>query len=277
MKTDDLRQAYAAIRTEAVQLAGGLTDLVQRATVYHHLYRDSGGNHIFPLIAAHGALWARGYFRFGTRLGRLMAIQYGLAGSRRREQVEALAVFADAFRDINRRVCVDVYAHYHFVGRFGDRAGADRLLPAPLFEALRQVWQARRRGRALSNAERLAVFEAHFRHEQEHDVGPSIARAAADFSWPAMRWLALRPVVRFAYFPNWRVLRFRDFADVGERIRNGLQAFAWGERAGWPVVEERLARYRILPPAFFREGPRFFTRLKAALLMGDGCEVMLQS
>src|ERR1043166_6952165 len=122
MDLAQLRTAHAAIGAEATRLAGGLLDLAQRATTYHHLYRDSGGNHIFPLIAAHGALWARGYFRFGMGLGRCVALQYALSPRRRRERLQALAAFADVFRDINRRVCIDTYTNYHFVGRFGEYA-----------------------------------------------------------------------------------------------------------------------------------------------------------
>ena len=71
-----LADEFAALTREAERLAGGLRDLAQRATVYHHLFRASGGNHIFPLIAAHGALWAGGYFRFGQRLATALAWQY---------------------------------------------------------------------------------------------------------------------------------------------------------------------------------------------------------
>jgi len=114
----------------------------------------------------------------------------------------------------------------------------------------------------------LEVFKAHFLNEQEHVVGPSIAQASEAFQWPAMKWLALQPVVRFAYFPGWRVLRFRNFADVEERIRNGLQAFAWGSQLGWPTVENKLRAYRILPPEFFADGLGFFARLRGAALAG---------
>ncbi len=266
MSLSDLQAAYAALRDEATRLAGGLTDLAQRATVYHHLYRDSGGNHVFPLIAAHGALWAGGYFRFGMRLGRCLGMQYWFNAARHRAQLAALHAFADAFRDINRRVCAEIYTNYHFVHRFGDQAGADALMPAAVFEALQRVHWARRNDRGLSDAERLTVFEAHFLNEQETVVGPSVARAVAAFQWPSMRWLALRPVVRFAYFPRWHALRFCNFADVGERVRNGLQAFAWGAELGWGNVEERLRTYHILPDEFFTEGTGYFRRMRQALL-----------
>ena len=72
--------------------------------------------------------------------------------------------------------------------------------------------------------------------------------------------------MRFAYFPGWQVLRFRNFANLEERTRHGLQAFAWGSQVGWTVVEEKLRAYRSLPTEFFTEGPRFITRLREALL-----------
>jgi hypothetical protein len=266
MDLADLQKAHAAIQEEALRLAGGLQDLPQRATTYHHLYRDSGGNHIFPLIAAHGALWARGYFRFGAWLGRGVALQYGFNQQRRQEQLRALAAFADGFRDINRRVCVDVYTNYHFVGRFGECPAADQLMPPAVFEALQRLHWARRLGRSLSDAERLGIYQAHFLKEQEHDVGPGIARAVAAFDWPAMKWLALQPIVRFAFFPRWRVLRFHNFANVQERIANGLKAFHWGVEVGWETVEQRLAAYRILPAAFFTEGAGYFERVREAVL-----------
>ena len=155
MTSAHLHAAYADLRNEATRLAGGLSDLAQRATVYHHLYQDSGGNHIFPLIAAHGALWARGYFRFGMSLGRGLAYQYLRAG-RRASQLASLAAYADAFRDINRRVCIDIYTNYHFVLRHGHEAGADQLMPAAVFDALQRLNWARQQGRDLSDAERRA-------------------------------------------------------------------------------------------------------------------------
>src|SRR5690606_15063123 len=122
-RTEPLRAYHEKLHSEAVRLAGGLHDLAQRAAVYHHLFEHSGRNHVFPLIAAHGALWARGYFRFGMRLGRLLSWQFPSTETRRR-QMAALDRFADAFRDVNRRVCVDTYTKYHFSRRYGLHAHA---------------------------------------------------------------------------------------------------------------------------------------------------------
>src|SRR5262245_6659400 len=118
----ELQRAYDSLVEEATRLAGGLTDLAQRATVYHHLFEHSGGSHIFPLIAAHGALWARGYFSFGMKLARVLSWQFPLSADTRRRKLHSVNAFADVFRDINRRVCVDTYASYHFTARFGDQS-----------------------------------------------------------------------------------------------------------------------------------------------------------
>jgi hypothetical protein len=109
----------------------------------------------------------------------------------------------------------------------------------------------------LSDADRLIVFETQFRHEQAHVVEPGIAQACEHFQWPAMKWLALRPVIRFPFFPGWRAMRFRNFADMEERLANGLQAFAWAAQAGWATVEEALYDYGDLPKSF-AQVPGFF-------------------
>lgn len=80
---EQLQSEYDDLQAQATRLAGGLTDLAQRATVYHHIFEASGRNHIFPLIAAHGALWARGYFAFGMRLGAVLAWQFPLSAAKR--------------------------------------------------------------------------------------------------------------------------------------------------------------------------------------------------
>ncbi len=261
-----LSEAYQALHTEAETLAGGLTDLSQRATVYHHLYRASGGSHIFPLIAAHGALWAGGYFRLGMELGRWLSWQYVSDPHLRREKLRSLAKFADAFRDINRRVCVDTYTNLHFTARFGQHPDAAAFVPADLLEALNRLHAATQCGRCLTDAEKYQVFESHFLNEQESVVGPAISAAVEAFSWPLVKALALRPVIRFAYFRRYEWFSFGNFSVQDERIEKGMQAFHMGEREGWDRVERSLAEYRVLPAAFFEDAVTYFAALRESAL-----------
>lgn len=266
MTTIDLRQAHQQLLDEATRLAGSLTALSQRATTYHHLFRDSGGNHIFPLIAAHGALWARGYFAFGMRLGRWLSWQYLFDAERRERQLVALEEFANAFRDVNRRVCIDTYANYHFAAEFGEHPEAASIFDPQLLDALNRVHAARRAGRELSDGEKRYVFETHFLHEQANVVGPSLQTAVEKFDWPLLRAIALRPLIRFAFFRERQFFAFRNFACREERIEKGLRAFDIAASVGWDRVESALRDYDILPAAFFVNSVEYFAELRTNLL-----------
>lgn len=261
-----LQNAHRDLQAEGTTLAGGLSDLSQRATVYHHIYRASGGNHVFPLIAAHGALWAGGYFRFGLKLGKALSWQFAWNPRLRRKRLEQLNQFADAFRNVNRQVCVDTYVCFHLTARFGDHPEISRYVPANLLDAYRLLHKARRDHYTLTDAERKTVFEAHFRHEQRTIVGETVKQAVEDFDWPLVRFLALRPPVRFAYFSGGRPLWFKNFADQDERIAHGFAAFERGASAGWNHVEQTLADYKTLPAAFFAGPAEYFQTLRRHLL-----------
>lgn len=266
MATTELRQAHQQLLNEGTRLAGSLTALSQRATTYHHLFRDSGGNHIFPLVAAHGALWARGYFTFGMKLGRWLSWQYLFDSDQRERQLAALEDFANAFRDVNRRVCIDTYANYHFAAQFGEHPDAATIIDPQLLGALNRVHAARRAGRELSDAERRHVFETHFLHEQANVVGPSLQTAVERFNWPLLRAIALRPLIRFAFFREREFFWFRNFARREERIEKGLRAFDIAATVGWDRVESSLREYDILPAAFFTDSVRYFSELRTNLL-----------
>jgi hypothetical protein len=108
-----LENFYSAVRCEGDLMAGSRADLEQRAVVYHQLFRHSRGNHVFPLLAAHGALWAKGYFALGMKVGWAFSLLDLHRTGQRRERLAGMTAFADAFRDINRRVCIEAYATYH--------------------------------------------------------------------------------------------------------------------------------------------------------------------
>ncbi len=261
-----LKTAYEDLQAEAVTLAGGLTDLAQRATVYHHLYRASGGNHVFPLIAAHGALWAGGYFRKALTLAKGLAWQYAFRPRLRRQRLEELDRFADTFRNVNRQVCVDTYVSFHLTARYRDHSEITKYIPENLLSAYRLLHQARIEDQPLTDAQRKTVFEAHFLHEQQTIVGETVAQAVAEFEWPLVRFLALRPPVHFSYFPKAKTLWFRNFSDQSERIANGFTAFDLGANLGWDKVEQALAEYHTLPSAFFAGPIEYFQSLRTNLL-----------
>lgn len=261
-----LFRSFHERRAEACKLAGGLTELSRRAALYRHLYLASNGNHTFPLIAAHGALWAGGYFRFGMSLGAMLSWQYLGQPVRRREQLEKLVQFANTFREINRRVCVDSYVNFHFSREFGQHPDAVEFIPPDLLDPLNRMHAASERGCTFSESEKKLVFEAHFRHEQAHVVGPTLLNAVQAFDWPLVREIAVRPRIRFAYFPGRTTFQFRNFASQSERIEKGLMAFALASQVGWSNVDVSLRQYRILPDAYFSAPFAYFDQLRNAVL-----------
>ncbi|MGA4636523.1 hypothetical protein ACPA5B_21855 [Pseudomonas solani] len=260
-----LDRDYQRIHREATALAGTLTDLGQRASVYHHLYEDSGGRNVFPLIAAHGALWGAGYFALGMRVGTLLSAQFLFTPALRHHKLRQLHAFADAFREINRRVCVEAYTAYHLSRLHGQAAGIERYLQPRLLAALNSCHQAQALGEPLPQPVRRELFEAFFLWEQEVIVGPAVEHALAALDWSLIRQVALRPRIEFAYFASSRDMKFSDFASTRERIEKGMRAYELAEQAGLDRVEAALSRYGVLPQAFFHDSLAHFHDLRQRL------------
>lgn len=72
----DLAAAHGAIRREAVRLAGGSGDIPPRVALHHSIFLDSGGNHCFPEVALHGALWAYGFYERRGAVSRMISYRY---------------------------------------------------------------------------------------------------------------------------------------------------------------------------------------------------------
>jgi hypothetical protein len=265
MDTTTLQAKYDAIKAGATALAGDLLDIPRRVIILSNLYLDSGGNHVFPQIAAHGALWALGYFEVGGSLGRLIARRYFYNPEERAMRLGLLQDFAEAFRRVNRLVCIDSYTNYTFTKEFGEAPGAAEVIPPPLLDALNRVHAARRAGRSLDAAEKRHVFEQSFHCEQEVTVAPGVQAAVAAFECRVMKFLCLRPLVRFAYFPRCRYLFFRNFSDKAERIEKGMRAYAHAERAGWDHVGQALRVYGRMPARFFAAPADCLADIRASL------------
>lgn len=249
------------IRARATALAGTTGDLVQRASVYHHLYADSGRNHSFPLLAAHGALWASGYFRAGIRFGSIVANGRRLIGDDADQLTSMLSYFAEQFRDINRRVCIETFFIYQLTADSKLIGSAERLVPEPLLVEMDRCHHAKRTGRTLLDGERRELFKVFFLWEQANIVGPAIEQAFATFDWPLIRSMALRPKIRFSYF-NRTPLAFRNFNDTNERIEKGIAAFDRACHKGWLEVEHALDDYSVMPREFMADPGSFFRSIQ---------------
>ena len=155
----DLTWKHEAIRNHAERLAGGPGDIPQRVALLHGIFLDSGGNHAFPEVALHGALWAYGFYERRGVVSRSIAYRYFYDADERARRAYMLFRFSQGFKEANRSVFVDTYANYVFAKRHGEAPGADEILAPALLEALNRVHEARRAGRQLRERERAEVFE----------------------------------------------------------------------------------------------------------------------
>jgi hypothetical protein len=228
---------YAALRAEAVRLAGEPADILRRVKVHYAIYQDSAGNHAFPLVALHGALWAAGFFETSGRLGDALRVRYFYDRAERNYRMSMLAGFAEGFKRVNREVLIDTFTNYCYTKRYGQHPAAGGLLHPDLFAALNAMHVATRGGAALPDAQKRDLFQQALEHEQEVTVAPGVQSEVDKFNCPILRFLCLRPIVHLAYFPRQTFFFFRNFADKDERIAKAMRSYDLASRAGWTAVE----------------------------------------
>ncbi len=256
-------EVYEKLRKKGYLLAGDLNDLAQRASVYYHMYEDSGGRNVFPLIAAHGALWASGYFRKGMLTGKILSLQFIASKYSRQEKLASLDNFADRFRDINRRVCAEAYALYYYTKIYRSAPEVKNYCFRPaLIDALVACHQSNERRSEFGKDHRWNLFYEFFLWEQENIVVPLVETAYQNFHWPVVKYLVLRPRIDFAYFGCGNCLRFKNFGSKDERIEKGMKAYMRAEEVGLIWVAESLKRYGILPKAFFNDTVSYYGNLE---------------
>ena len=153
-----LTREHEAIRSHAERLAGGPGDIPQRVALLHGIFLDSGGNHAFPEVALHGALWAYSFYERRGAVSRAIAYRYFYDPDERAHRAYMLFRFSQGFKEANRSVFVDTYSNYVFAKRHGEAPGADEVLAPALLEALNRVHRARRAGTQLRERDRAEVF-----------------------------------------------------------------------------------------------------------------------
>ena len=145
----DLARAHAEIRADAARLAGGPGDMPQRVALLHAIFVDSGGNHAFPEVALHGALWAYGFYERRGTISRMIGYRYFYDADERARRSYMLFEFSQGFKEANRSVFIDTYTNFVFSKRLGEEPGAEEILAPELLEALNRVHRAARDRRQL--------------------------------------------------------------------------------------------------------------------------------
>ena len=258
-----IEEVYAAVDMDAKRLGGGLNDMTQRAVVYHHLYVSAGGNFIFPLIAAHGALWARWYLFLAKFAAYFFAV-IDISGRRSfKHKIISYKAYVDAFKAINRDVMQETYKVIHISRLYGAHPIIAKDMPERLRGNLNICYEYAIHGTAMPLAQQREFYEDFFRWEQNNVVGPAVEAAIKAFDWPLMKWFCMRPWVWFSYFRVGRSLVFKNFSDAEERTQKGLSAFDWATHLGWHKIESNLTRNPFFPKNFSFDANIYFKDLKS--------------
>lgn len=244
MDLESLRAAYEQTKAVARRIAGEPSDILPRVVAHLDIYMDSRGNHAFPLIALHGALWGYDFFETTGKLGELISYRYFLDAEEKKTRLGMLNGFAEGFKAVNREVFVDTYTNYHFTKAHGREPGAETFVVAELLDALNEVHAAAAAEQTLGADRIKHVFVQALELEQEITVAPGIERELAKFDCPILRALCMKPIVRFAYFPILRTFYFRDFSNKAERIDRAIRSFDIATYRGWDSVLASMKGYR---------------------------------
>jgi hypothetical protein len=233
------------------------------------MYEDSGKRNVFPLLAAHGALWASGYFKKGMLGGKVLSLQYLLTPWLIKPRLDSLSEFADRFRDINRRVCAESYALYCYTRDHQENDFIKSVIGDEFAKVLYECHRSNDLGSQFSQERREELFHQFFRWEQENIVAPSVAEAYETFQWRAVKYLALRPRIEFSFFGKEYDLPFNDFSSKEERVEKGVMAYRRAEDVGLAQVEEALRHYKIMPAAFFHDPGAHYQAIERACTQPD--------
>jgi hypothetical protein len=260
---DHPHAGYTFIRGEATRFAGAPGDIAQRVMFHHSVYLDAKGNHAFPLVALHGALWAAGFFETTGRLGQALRARYFYSSRERESRMRMLGGFAEGFKKVNRQVFIDTYTNYFYTKYYGAHPAARGVIHPDLFAALTTMHEATHAGLALSSDQKHHVFSQALLYEQEVTVAPGIQAEVAKFDCRVLKFLCLRPLVHFSYFPRGTYLFFKNFADKNERISKAIRSYELAAQTGWKAVEGAMRSYGVLPSSYWSDPARYLKQLSS--------------
>jgi hypothetical protein len=240
-------QAYENFRNQGHALAGEPDAFGVRAGLYHRMYLESGKRNVFALIAAHGTLWGAGYFKKGLLGAWLLSLPYLLVPRVRRAKLRAVTEFADSFRAINRRVCSESYAIFHYTKNFGGTSYIRNAIGDELADILCECHASIDSGSGFTRVQRERLFSAYFNWEQDKVVAPLVTQAFEQMDWRVIKWLALRPKIDFTFLDKASHAQFSHFPSQAERVMHGMRLYRRAEEIGLAYAEQCLDRYPIKP------------------------------
>ncbi len=197
----------------------------------------------------------------------MIAYRYCYDREERAHRSYMLFEFSQGFKEANRSVFIDTYTNYFFSKHHGEEPGAER---DPARRSCSRRSTASTTPPAAGAGSRPTSGPGCSRLRSSSSRRRRSARRCkeevAKFDCPVLTRLVLKPVVRFGYFPRLKLLFFRDFSDVDERIEKAVRSYELAEQAGWPSVAEAIRYQGVLPDRCFADPLAYAASLRQASL-----------
>jgi hypothetical protein len=246
--TVELRTEYETLKHRALTVAGRSGDVKARVLALRDIYRDSRGDHAFPLLAMHEMLWAYDFFEVTGTLGDFITHRFVGDVTAQGMRLDMLSEFAEAYRTGCCNAFVDTYTNYYFSRAYGEMPGADRFVRPSLLHALNELQHGIQRKKRLPEERKRELFSLALEFEQAQTLAGEIRLGLDRLTCPFVHGLVRRAVVRLAYFPPQVRFYYRDFSDADERVARGRRAYELATQRGWDKVSDATHGYGIILP-----------------------------
>jgi hypothetical protein len=228
------------------------------------MYVDSQGNHAFPLVALHGALWGHDFFRTAKLLENVGKLFHAIGNMQ--QLLDEIDQFSLALWTTNRQVFIDTYTNYWFSKKYGREPGAVDITDKDVLPYLNRVHEMVRSGKSFSPEEKREVFAASLNTEQKDTVAERMDEAANNVKTGWLKSLMTKPKVHFTYFPDGLDYKFENFTDRADRVRAAMLAYDTAVNVGWTKVSDTMVGYHELPDAYFADRAAYAKALREKLL-----------
>lgn len=224
---------YIALKKKAIDLAGAPHDVYTRIEKFIEIFKDSGENHEFPVVAMHGAAWLKSfYLRSNQKAYKYCQFSFPLNQESCLKKVRSFTepLFKEMFR-INRDVFIDTYTLYYYSKKHPEKLPQNLVFLGAIHKGY------------LTKKEKREVFRKSLLHEQKFRVSKKMISLYENI--PLVAKLLIKTSVRFKYFPNFHFFLWRNYFSETRRIKDALIAHKFAQSVGFPKVISSIYEYDI--------------------------------
>lgn len=212
------------------------------------IYRQSHGNHVYPLLAAHVMQWCDSFFSVDGHLGTVLHYRFCYDEAERARRLDMLRAFSVALNECYQTGCARTHADFYATRDGVTNAPPGNTMQDGLAAALTLLHTATRAGTPLTSEAKRDLFLQYWRFEMEDIAGVVVRAQVRKIECPVVRALVLQPLLRLAYFPPHMHIAYSDFSDAAERLAKAARLYDLAVTSGWDGVEATVNGYAQLQP-----------------------------